>query len=59
MGKQKLTAETLLDKCSNEHCQYNEKSYCHLQAVMIDETGKCIYMHSKEDKGNGTSKSGQ
>lgn len=49
MGKTKLTAETLLDKCSNELCKYNEKSYCHLQTVMIDELGKCVYATNKED----------
>ena len=27
MAKEKLTDETLLDKCSNSQCKYNEKSF--------------------------------
>ena len=43
MAKEKLTAETLLDKCTNESCVYNEKSFCNLASIMLDEEGKCIY----------------
>ena len=48
MAKEKLTDETLLDKCSNENCMYNEKSFCTIHSIMIDEHGKCIYAHNKE-----------
>lgn len=48
MAKEKLTDETLLDKCSNESCMYNEKSFCTIHSIMIDEHGKCIYAHNKE-----------
>lgn len=47
MAKEKLTAETLLDKCSNEDCMYNEKSFCTIHSIMLDEEGKCIYAHTR------------
>lgn len=43
MAKEKLTDETLLDKCSNERCKYNEKSFCTLHSIMLDNNGMCIY----------------
>ena len=55
MAKEKLTDETLLDKCSNDECMYNDKSFCTLHSIMLDENGKCVYMHSKEDNANVTS----
>lgn len=44
MAKEKLTDETLLDKCSNSQCKYNEKSFCTLHSIMLDDSGACIYM---------------
>ena len=43
MAKEKLTDETLLDKCSNEKCMYNKRNFCLLHNIMLDEEGKCIY----------------
>jgi hypothetical protein len=54
MAKEKLTDETLIDKCSNESCQYNEKSFCKIHSIMIDEEGKCIYARKRNVKSNST-----
>lgn len=51
MAKEKLTDETLLDKCSNEDCDYNSRSFCEMHSIMLDEEGKCIYA-SKIKGGN-------
>lgn len=55
MAKEKLTDETLLDKCSNEDCMYNDKSFCTLHSIMIDDFGKCIYNTKRKDDKDGTS----
>lgn len=47
MAKEKLTDETLLDKCSNSDCYYNEKNFCKLHSIMLDEEGKCVYADSR------------
>ena len=49
MAKEKLTDETLLDKCSNEECRYNRQHFCSLHSIMLDEDGKCIYSSKEEN----------
>lgn len=43
MGKNKITAETLVDKCSNDKCVWNEYHFCKIPSIMLNEKGKCIY----------------
>ena len=50
MGKEKVTSETLLDKCTNRVCTYNEDCFCHLPSIMLGDDGKCIY--SREENKN-------
>ena len=43
MAKEKLTDETLLDKCSNEQRKYNDRHFCTLHSIMLNDSGACIY----------------
>lgn len=49
MAKNKITAETLVDKCSNENCKYNIKHFCELHSIMLNEQGKCVYVYKVVD----------
>lgn len=53
MGKEKFTAETLMNHCNNSNCNYYERGYCHLQEIIIDEDGKCLYNAPKRSSENG------
>lgn len=50
MAKNELTDETLVDKCTCD-CKYNEKGFCHLHTIMINEDGKCIYLEEASSNG--------
>lgn len=54
MGKLKVTSETLVDKCTVYNCKYNEKGFCHLATVMLDDNGCCIY---RKEESNGKTQS--
>lgn len=53
MAKESITDETLLDRCSNHECIYNEKCFCHLGSIMLDEEGKCVYINTRKKGGTG------
>ena len=46
MGKEKVTAETLMGACSTSSCCYNEGNFCTLQEIILDSDGRCIYKSS-------------
>ena len=49
MGKTKVTAETILDKCTVYGCTYNDKGFCHLASIMLGDDGSCIYRKERAD----------
>lgn len=42
--------ETLIGSCEALKCEYNERGFCKLTEVILDENGHCIYESKNNEK---------